>query len=121
MSTTLPVIDLGPLLAGETEGRKSVADGIRAACVDNGFFYIVGHGVPPELPDGVFRECRRLFGLDEDAKHAISAISPAGRGYARMRGGSRSAKQEYYLGGDGPNDTEPNRWPEHLPGFRDTM
>ncbi len=117
----LPVIDLSPLLAGGIAGRQSVADHIRAACRDNGFFYVVGHGVPSELTESVFSECRRLFGLDEDAKRAISAASPSGRGYGRMSGGSASAKEEYYLGGDGPDDAEPNRWPESLPGFRGTM
>ena len=117
----LPVIDLAPFLAGEVEGRKTVADRIRAACIDNGFFYIVGHGVPTELTDSVFSECRRLFGLDEEAKRTISATSPSGRGYGRMRGGSAATKEEYYLGGDEPSDAEANHWPEDLPGFRDTM
>jgi isopenicillin N synthase-like dioxygenase/nicotinamidase-related amidase len=117
----LPVIDLAPLTAGEVAGREAVADRIRAACIENGFFYVVGHGVPSESTDGVFGECRRLFGLDDDAKRAISAASPSGRGYGRMSGGSAGAKEEYYLGGDGPNDVERNRWPEHLPGFRETM
>jgi isopenicillin N synthase-like dioxygenase/nicotinamidase-related amidase len=117
----LPVIDLSPLLAGEIAGRKAVADRIRAACIDNGFFYIVGHGVPFELTDSVLSECRRLFALDEDSKREISTASPSGRGYGRMRGGSASAKEEYYLGSDQPGDAEPNRWPENLPGFQDTM
>jgi len=121
VSIVVPVIDLTPLLAGKIEGAKTVADRFRAACTDSGFFYIVGHGVPFELTDGVFGECRRLFALNEDAKRAISATSPSGRGYGRMSGGSTSTKEEYYLGGGGPNDAEPNRWPEHLPGFKDTM
>jgi isopenicillin N synthase-like dioxygenase/nicotinamidase-related amidase len=116
----LPVIDLAPLLAGGIASRKAVAGRIRAACIDNGFFYVVGHGVPSELTDRVFGECRRLFGLDDGAKRAISAASPSGRGYGRMSG-SAGVKEEYYLGGDGPNDVEPNRWPGHLPGFQDTM
>ncbi len=117
----LPVIDLAPLLTGGIAGRKAVADRIRAACIDNGFFYVTGHGVPTTLTDRVFDECRKLFGLGEDTKHAMSATSPSGRGYGRVSGGSANAKEEYYLGGDGPSDAEPNRWPEDLPGFRETM
>jgi len=125
VGSTLPVIDLSPLDAPGADGRRVVAGHIRRACLDNGFFYIVGHGIPPELTEAVLAESRRLFGLDTDAKQAIAASSPSGRGYARMGGRTLSGgrhppvKEEYYLGRDCPG--EDNRWPGDLPGFREAL
>ena len=41
----LPVIDLGPILAGEDVARDALAAAIARACTATGFFYIANHGV----------------------------------------------------------------------------
>lgn len=41
----IPVIDLSPLYSASLEDRKALATEIRAAAVNNGFFYIKNHGV----------------------------------------------------------------------------
>ncbi|CAN5852164.1 MAG: hypothetical protein USCGTAYLOR_02868 [Chromatiales bacterium USCg_Taylor] len=48
MDSSLPVIDIHPLIAG-TVARDRVAKQIGQACREYGFFYIVGHGVDEEL------------------------------------------------------------------------
>jgi isopenicillin N synthase-like dioxygenase len=128
MPSTLPVIDLSPLDEGAVTATRVVADRVRAACLENGFFYIVGHGVPSELTRAVIAESHRLFALDAGAKQAIMAAYPSGRGYGKMGGrtlqGDAHApvKEEYYVGRDRPSDhREANRWPAELPGFRETM
>jgi isopenicillin N synthase-like dioxygenase len=41
--------------------RQSVGDALHDACLNVGFFYARGHGVPTELTDGVMAEARRWF------------------------------------------------------------
>lgn len=38
--SSIPVIDLGPSYSASIEARKTVADQIRTACRDIGFFYV---------------------------------------------------------------------------------
>ena len=46
----LPVIDVAPLTdGGPGPAGAAVAERIQAACRDRGFFYLTGHGVPPDL------------------------------------------------------------------------
>ena len=46
----LPVIDVSALTADDPAPREAVGQTIRRACLDRGFFYIVGHGVAPAYP-----------------------------------------------------------------------
>lgn len=55
---TLPIVDVSALVAadagagtpaGRRAGEAAVAAAIRRACLDNGFFYVVGHGVSESL------------------------------------------------------------------------
>lgn len=120
----LPVVDL----SGWGADKLSIAEAVRAACIDSGFFYVVGHGVPASLTDGIMSEARRLFALPEPAKLAVAASSPSGRGYARMGGRNirgdllPAVKEEFFAGREPPVDEAAvNRWPADLPGFRETL
>ncbi|TGJ81969.1 hypothetical protein E0Z10_g6783 [Xylaria hypoxylon] len=44
----IPVIDLEPMFSSELSDRKKVSSAIKAAAVNNGFFYIKNHGIPAE-------------------------------------------------------------------------
>jgi isopenicillin N synthase-like dioxygenase len=119
-----PIVDIRALNAGDGPGKQRVARDLRAACVGSGFFYATGHGVPQDLMDAVIVQGGRLFALDAEAKRAIAATAPGGRGYAlmggrRLDGGAHAAvKEEFYLGRDATGD---NRWPDDLPGFEPVM
>lgn len=41
----IPIIDLTPLYSSKLEDRKVLATELRAAAVNNGFFYIKNHGI----------------------------------------------------------------------------
>ena len=43
---TIPVIDLGPYLAGEPGALDRTAKELRFALTEIGFYFIVNHGVP---------------------------------------------------------------------------
>ena len=47
----IPVIDFGPAFRGDPGGLEAVAAEVRRASEQVGFFYLAGHGVPPEIVD----------------------------------------------------------------------
>ena len=54
--TSLPVIDIGGLTSNKLADREAVGARLRAACLDNGFFYICNHGVSESSVAEVFAE-----------------------------------------------------------------
>lgn len=124
----LPIVDLAPLHDGDTAGRKRVVDDLRAACLRNGFFYLVNHSVPQDLMREVVTQGRRFFALPDEAKRAVAADHSSGLGYGRMGGkalhGGAGApvKEEFYFAREiVPGMADHNRWPDGLPGFRETL
>ncbi|HEY0649367.1 isopenicillin N synthase family dioxygenase [Phenylobacterium sp.] len=133
MSERLPVIDMATLFdAGDAAGRARVADAIRAACEAHGFFYLVGHGVTPEILADLEAESRRFFARPPAEKMAIAMArgGRAWRGYFPVGGeltsGRPDLKEGLYLGTELPADHPravlpmhgPNLWPEGQPGLR---
>src|SRR5690348_1969950 len=49
--SVIPVIDLGPCLAGRPGAREDAAAALRRALEDVGFLVLVNHGVPQRLID----------------------------------------------------------------------
>jgi isopenicillin N synthase-like dioxygenase len=134
----LPVIDVSGLASADPAKRAAVGVALRAACLDKGFFYCVGHGIPHGLIDAVFDETRRFFDLPEAEKLKVDkSRSFANRGYERMRGQTLEAgapadlKEGFYISAELAMDDPrvvarrfnrgPNLWPSDLPGFRPTM
>ena len=134
--TTLPVIDVGPLVTGSGD-RAAVARAIDAACRRTGFFYVVGHGVDPALQERLDRESRAFFSLDDDEKAAI-AMANGGRAWrgwfpvgGELTSGVPDRKEGIYFGAELPPDDRrvrdgrplhgPNLFPPRPPGLRDTV
>jgi isopenicillin N synthase-like dioxygenase len=84
----VPVIDIGPLVSGGGS-TSAVASAIDAACRDAGFFYIVGHGVDPEVPARLDELSRQFFSLPDDEKREIE-----------MRRGGRAWRGWFPVGGE---------------------
>jgi len=136
---SLPVIDISGLASSNDADRKAVAEALRAACIDKGFFYCAGHGIPQGLMDAVFSETRALFAQSPEEKLELekSKRSKANRGYEVLGGQTLEAgaapdrKEGYYIGLEMPQNHPlvaagrfnrgPNVWPQNLPGFRPTM
>ncbi len=121
--SSIPVIDVADLHGGSPAAQRAVAEQIAAACRESGFFYVVGHGVPAELTEALFREVRRFFDLPLEEKLAVTheRSRGGGRGYEplgvqTLQAGMRpDQKESFFIGDDG------NRWPAKLPGWRETM
>src|SRR5207244_3434372 len=56
----IPVIDLGPYLAGRPRAFAATAAELGRALETVGFFVVVGHRVPQSLIDATFAEARRF-------------------------------------------------------------
>jgi isopenicillin N synthase-like dioxygenase len=131
----LPIIDIA---AGRTDEKQTqTAAEIDAAAAEYGFFYIVGHGVPPRTIDSLIALSDAFFRLDEAAKRRIdmSRGGRAWRGYFPVGGeltsGRPDLKEGLYFGQELPATDPrvraglplhgPNLFPEEVPGFREAV
>src|ERR1051326_2453185 len=91
----VPVIDIGPLVAG-LEERHLVAAQIREACEESGFFYVVGHGVEEALQQRLEALSRQFFAQDEATKMRIGMArgGRAWRGYFPIGGELTSGRPD---------------------------
>ncbi len=110
-AAALPVVDVAPLLASADvpPGRQvEVARQIEAACREHGFFYVTGHGVPPELLDRLAAASTEFFDLPLAAKMEIAMArgGTAWRGYfpvgAELTSGQPDLKEGLYFGAELP-------------------
>ncbi len=131
---SLPVIDMSPLFGTDPAARAEVATAIAAACEDDGFFYVVGHGVRVATLQRLEAEARAFFDLPLAKKQAIAMEQggPAWRGWFPLRGeltsGVPDNKEGLYLGeelaADDPRVVAgwplhgANLWPTGAPGLR---
>jgi len=141
MIATVPVIDLGPWLAGEPGAEQSVARQLRHVLTEVGFYQIVNHGVADALIRDAYAEAARFHGLPLDRKMAVR-IDRHNVGYLPMRGDTlrtsvvqtvtkANLNEAFFVARDLPDDhpdvradrrfRSANRWPTDLPGFRETV
>jgi isopenicillin N synthase-like dioxygenase len=134
-SSALPVLDIAGLSSASLVERKAVAARLRAACIDNGFFYIVNHGVAPTLVDALLVETKRFFDSAAAVKDAVDKRhSFCQRGFEPMRtqtleaGAPPDLKESFYIGPELAIDDPrviarrfnhgPNQWPAGMSRFR---
>lgn len=133
--STIPVIDIAPLISGQGD-ISAVADSIHQACCETGFFYIIGHGVDIALQQQLEQLSRQFFAQDLDTKLQIkmALAGRAWRGYFPMgdelTSGKPDRKEGIYFGEE-LDETYPavqagvlmhgkNLFPD-LPQFRETV
>ena len=136
----IPVIDVGPFLAGEAGALERTGALVGDAAETLGFFFIGNHGIPQSLIDRVFAEAQRFHELPLERKLEVQAIGkvigylPLGGQtqntsiYAKSTHPDRSAS--FYIRREFAPDhpdrlakrpwVSDNRWPKDLPGFRET-
>lgn len=134
--TSLPVVDISALGGGDAAARARTAAELRAAARDVGFLYVTGHGMAPELFDGLLAAATEFFARPLDEKMQVYiGRSTNHRGYVPVGeevfyGATRDLKEAYDLAIDLPADDPdyiagnpmlgPNQWPD-LPGFRERV
>ena len=94
----LPVINIKALI--DRSDRATVATEIRAACINEGFFYIVGHGVDPGLEQKLEALSGQFFKLPEaeKLKYRMAMAGRAWRGFFPVGGELTSGKPDWKEG-----------------------
>lgn len=113
---SVPVVDISNPTA------TSLAD-LDAACRDHGFFLLRGHGLD-DLISRTWTETSRFFDSDRSIRAAImrDLENPMGYFDRELTKRKRDHKQVFdFVDPTVAAIDSRNRWPEGLPGFRDTM
>lgn len=133
----VPVIDISALISQTSNSSNVVAEQIRQACQDYGFFYIVGHGVDEQLQKQLEHLSQQFFAQDEETKLKIRMAigGRAWRGYFpvgnELTSGRPDLKEGIYFGTE-LEENHPlvkagipmhgrNLFPSNIPQFRETV
>jgi isopenicillin N synthase-like dioxygenase len=137
----IPVLDIGPYLAGDPGAAGALARAIARTCEDTGFAVIANHGVPARLAENTFALAAKFFVLPEADKLALKVgkynigYLPFGGQVVRHSPVNRNTKpnfsESFYITRDRAPDhpdivkNKPlvglNRWPPDMPDFRAAM
>lgn len=136
----IPVLDIAPLRAGEPGALERLGRELHRAFTEVGFYFVRGHGVPESLVEAVFEATRQFHAQPMEAKLAIP-FDNHNTGYLPMRGATTrmnalgtpqkpNFNEAVFFKRDLPPDHPDvlagrrfrgvNRWPQGLPGFRET-
>lgn len=130
----VPIVDISPLTSPSGGDLTSVAEGIRKACLEHGFFYVTGHGVEEALVRRLESLSHQFFAAapEEKLKLRMELGGKAWRGYFRvgdeLTSGRPDQKEGIYFGSE-LSEEHPevragtplhgrNLFPEFLPDFR---
>jgi len=137
----IPVIDLGPYLAGRPAAAAATAAELGRALQEVGFFVIVNHGIPQALVDDTFEEARRFHAQPMEAKLALR-MNEHNNGYMMLgryavwtsdvnANDKPDLNEAFFIKRErGPDDplvragrrfAGPNQWPAALRGFREKV
>jgi isopenicillin N synthase-like dioxygenase len=134
----IPVLDIGPFLAGEPGAAAPLARVIARTCEDTGFLVVANHGIPQALPDAMFAAAAKFFARPEPDKIALKigelniGYLPFGGQTVRHSPVNKNTKPNYsesfYISRDrGPDHPDIvgkkrliglNRWPADMPELR---
>ncbi len=137
----IPVLDLGPYIAGMPGALEELAAELRYACENVGFFYVANHGVPQDKIDRAFAEGARFFDLPVEEKLQLKldrdnvGYLPYAQSLLKSSSVAENRKpnlnEAFFCKRELPPDHPdilnerrfhgPNYWPESLPSFRDAM
>ncbi|MGH1489986.1 MAG: isopenicillin N synthase family dioxygenase, partial [Acidimicrobiales bacterium] len=91
-SDVIPVLDLAPLIAGDTAAVSALGDQLRVALEDVGFFFVVNHGVPWDMVSEVYDYAERLHALPQE-RFADALMDGEHGGYLGYGGGTSYASE----------------------------
>ena len=86
----VPVVDIAPFTAGSAAGQACVADAVRTACEDIGFFVIAGHGFPEAVAKRIYDTSRAFFDLPAEEKNAVGETGPVPGGLMHFAFGAEA-------------------------------
>ncbi len=139
--TQVPILDIGPYLAGAEGAAHELAANIRFIQETIGFYVIVNHGLDRAIIDAAYAALERYFALPTEEKmrrpfgeQSVGYIAPRHTRYVTSTlndNTKRDLNETLALAYDRPDDhpylqrglrfVGPNPWPENLPGFREPI
>jgi len=135
-TSEVPIIDVAPLVA-DAGDQEAVAAAMGRACSENGFFYVIGHGVSEDLNRRLEELSHAFFAQDVETKLEIrmALAGKAWRGFFpvgdELTSGKPDVKEGLYFGQELSEDDPrvrvglplhgPNLFPTGVPGFGDTV
>jgi isopenicillin N synthase-like dioxygenase len=115
-SFVIPTIDIAPYLADPSSSEAlRIVNQVRDACMNTGFFSLVGHGSPKELQEQIFAASKTFFALPLEEKKKRVAPPLLNRGYELIgnqvlqEGTLPDLKEGYYISLDIPNTSHKAR------------
>ncbi|KAI0683098.1 Clavaminate synthase-like protein [Earliella scabrosa] len=135
----IPIINLADARNPDPAVRRALADEIRNACINVGFFYVMNHGIPEETISATVDAAKRFFALPPDTKMAMDIHKSANfKGYTALLGENTNPENrgdlhegfdlgwEELSGASRADDgamTGDNVWPDSdsIPGFREAV
>jgi isopenicillin N synthase-like dioxygenase len=141
VAAIIPVIDYGPYFAGEPGALHHLAQDVRHACENIGFFYALNHGVPQDIIDRGFAASRRFHALPLAEKLKLR-LNQNNIGYMPMNASVQAAStvheatkpnqnESFFISHDRAADHPDvlaatplrgrNQWPDSVPGLREDM
>ncbi|KAI0930777.1 hypothetical protein AcV7_004869 [Taiwanofungus camphoratus] len=131
----IPIIDLQDLANADHLERKALAQSIREACVNVGFFYVKNHTIPQSTITGAVNAAKRFFSLPLPSKMSLDIHNSTNyKGYTPLLGENTNPENRgdlhegFDLGwednevgvsrSDDGEMTGGNVWPDGLPDFR---
>jgi isopenicillin N synthase-like dioxygenase len=90
LESEIPIIDVAGAFSSAIEERLAVARAVRAAAMNNGFFYVRNHGIPAAVSEAAAEACHDFFRQDAevkdraDARHSAYFNGYRGRGTQRI-------------------------------------
>ena len=138
---SIPVLDMGPYLAGEPGAAEELAANIKFIQETIGFYVVINHGIPQDAVEDAYAALDDFFKLSAEQKLAlkfdetsVGFIPPKSTVYVTSKI-NKNTKQDLnetlvlalerdadhpYIK-DGVRFTGPNKWPGQLPDFRAPM
>ena len=127
---SIPLIDLGPFLAGEPGALEATAAELRHICETVGFLYITNHGVPRELIQNTFAMAERFHAQPLETKMEVK-LNDAMKGYLPYRSSTTgrdglvairkpNENEAFFVGPERAHELNSNQWPKGIPGFHET-
>lgn len=68
LPSEIPIIDISPIFSPSLSERQAVAQQVRAAAQNMGFFYIKNHGIPEDVTQNAYEACLAFFKQDMETK-----------------------------------------------------
>ncbi len=137
---SIPVLDMGPYLAGEPGAAEELAANIRFIQETIGFYVVINHGIDRQVIDDAHGALKEFFKLTAEEKAAykfdetsVGYIAPKSTVYVTSKineNTKQDLNETLVLCLDRPDDhpyvrngvrfTGPNKWPA-IEGFREPM